>query len=81
MPQAENRLPAAPKSSNRALALVQAIGSLPLAITILTTLVVVMVSATFLEKAYGDAATRFGIYGTSWFTALGAAMAANICCA
>ena len=81
MPHAEPCLPVDSKPSNRAIALVKAIGSLPLAITILTMLVVVMVAATFLEKAYGAAATRFGIYGTDWFTALGAVMAANILCA
>ncbi len=55
--------------------------SLQLAVVLIAGVAVLLAWATFVESRYGAAAVRFGIYGTWWFTAIGALLALNIFCA
>ena len=64
-----------------ALGLLKTLASLELAVFVMAILVAVLVWGTFVEKWYGDAAARFGIYGAWWFTGLGAVMGVNVFCA
>ena len=59
-------------------ALVRAAGSMQLAVALLMFLVVVLAWGTYLETSGGAAVARFGIYGTWWFTTLGALLGINI---
>jgi hypothetical protein len=54
------------------------LGALQLAMALMAVLIVVLIGGTFVEKWYGDAAARFGVYGTWWFTGLGGLLALNI---
>jgi hypothetical protein len=61
--------------------LLRACASLYLAVGVMLVLVVVLGWATCLEMWYGEPAAHFGLYGTWWFTALGALLGLNIFCA
>lgn len=55
--------------------------SLKLAVLLITSMVVMLIWATFIESYFGAPAARFGIYGTWWFLALNALLGMNVLCA
>ncbi|NMC21331.1 MAG: hypothetical protein GYA33_13030, partial [Thermogutta sp.] len=59
-------------------AVIRFLASLRLAVVTLTALIVVLAWATFIEQAYGSAASRFGVYRTGWFAGLGALLGLNV---
>jgi len=59
-------------------AVIRFLASLRLAVTTLTALIVVLAWATFIEQAYGSAASRFGVYRTGWFAGLGGLLGLNV---
>jgi hypothetical protein len=60
------------------LACLRVVGSLYIALGLLLVLTLVLAWATLLDQSYGEAAARFGVYGSWWFTVLGFLLAANI---
>ncbi len=46
-------------------------------VAILILLVAILIWGTFIEKDYGDAAAKFGIYGSWWFNTLGLVLGLN----
>jgi hypothetical protein len=58
-------------------AVLKALGSLILTVAILIVLVAVLLWGTVVEKNYGAAAAKFGIYGMWWFNALGLVLGLN----
>lgn len=58
--------------------LIRFLASLRLAVVTLTSLIIVLAWATFIEQAYGSAASRFGVYHTGWFAGLGAILGLNV---
>lgn len=59
-------------------AVIRFLASLRLAVVTLTALIIVLAWATFIEQAYGSAASRFGVYRTGWFAGLGALLGTNV---
>ncbi len=57
---------------------VRFLASFRLAVITLTALIIVLAWATFIEQAYGSAASRFGVYRTGWFAGLGTLLGVNV---
>jgi len=68
-------------SSRGILALLDAAGSLHLAVVLIGVYAAVLAWATLAESRYGAAAAHFGVYDTGWFAALNALLALNVFCA
>ncbi len=58
-------------------AVLKVTGSLLLTVGILVVLIALLLWGTVIEKNYGAAAAKFGIYGAWWFNALGLILALN----
>ncbi len=56
------------------------LGSLELAVVLLATYIGVLAWGTLVEKWHGPEAAHSMVYGTGWFLALGAVLAANVFC-
>ncbi len=59
-------------------AVIRFLASLRLAVVTLVALVVILAWATFIEQAYGSAASRFGVYRTGWFAGLAVLLGLNV---
>lgn len=72
------RHPGQPLALQVVLRILEFFGSLQLAVITLSSLVVVLAVATFVEKGIGPVASQFGVYQTWWFYALGTLLGVNV---
>ena len=77
MSQSDTPSSSRPLLVSLAYAVLKVVGSLFLTVGILTVLIAILLWGTVVEKNYGAAAAKFGVYGAWWFNTLGFLLGLN----